>query len=320
MVLSQLEYNTAHRGKRRVFDIVSVGHFCIDSICLPERQTPFVVLGGASTYVSIAAARLEARVAAVSKVGRDFPVSYRWWLEQEGVNLCGVTKDEDAETTRFELKYDVDMSDRVLVLKSKAPALTVDDLPNPLRTQAVHLAPVAGEIAYEVAESLKKCADVVSLDPQGLVRKFYADGRVVQNQLRDTSILDLVDIYKSSKNEIEAVTGLSDLHSAITAIHDHGVEVVLVTLGDRGVVLSFEGTVYEVPACKPEKLVDPTGAGDAFIGGFLSEYVNDENIQRCASVGVATASFVVEGIGPTFMWDKAQVYQRARELYEKEIK
>lgn len=303
-----------------MFDIVSVGHFCIDSICLPERQTPFVVLGGASTYVSIAAARLEARVAAISKVGRDFPQSYRWWLEQEGVNLLSVTKNEDTETTRFELKYNADMSNRAMVLKNKAPPLTIDDLPNPLKTQAVHLAPIVGEITYEVAETLKKCADVVSLDPQGLVRKFNTDGHVVQNQLGDTRILDLIDIYKSSKNEIETVTGLSDLHSAIMAVHDHGVKVVLVTLGDKGVVLSFEETIYEVPACKPQKLIDPTGAGDAFIGGFLNEYVNDENIQRCAFVGVATASFVVEGIGPTSMWDKVQVYQRARELYEKEIK
>jgi sugar/nucleoside kinase (ribokinase family) len=87
-----------------VFDIVSVGHFCIDSIFLPERQTPFVVLGGAATYVSIAAARLEARVAAISKVGKDFPEAYRWWLEQEGVNLHGLKKTGDDETTRFELK------------------------------------------------------------------------------------------------------------------------------------------------------------------------------------------------------------------------
>jgi len=302
-----------------VFDIVSVGHLCIDSIFLPERQTPFIVLGGATAYVSMAAARLEARVAAISKVGRDFPKAYWWWLEQERVNLNGV-KIEDAETTRFELKYNADKSDRTLALKGEPPSLAIDDLPNPLRTQAVHLAPIAGEVTYEVAENLKKCADIVSLDPQGLVRDFGENGDVIYSRLGDTSILDLVNIYKSSENEIEAVTGLSDVHSAIKAVHDHGVEVVLVTLGAKGVMLSFEESVHEIPACKPERLVDPTGAGDAFIGGFLSEYVNNENILRCASVGVAAASFVVEGMGPTFLWDKAQVYQRARELYEKEIK
>jgi sugar/nucleoside kinase (ribokinase family) len=56
------------------------------------------------------------------------------------------------------------------------------------------------------------------------------------------------------------------------------------------------------------------------VGGFLAEYVNGENILRCGCVGAAAASFVVEGVGPTVFGDKPQVYERARELYEKEIK
>lgn len=303
----------------QVFDIVSVGHLCIDSILLPQRQTPFIVLGGSATYASLAARRLEARVAVVSKVGADFPEAYRWWLNQEGINTSGLTKDENAQTTRYELKYNDDLSDRTLLLKGKAPPLAVEDLPNPLKALAIHLAPIAGEIPYEVAEQLRKSADVLSFDPQGLVRRFDENGNITHDALPDARILDLINIYKSSKAEIEAITGLTELNQAIKAIHDHGTKIVIVTLGSEGAVLSAEGTRCDVPACKPEKLVDPTGAGDAFIGGFLREYVNDENILRCACVGAATASFVVEGIGPTSFGDKTQVYQRARELYEKEI-
>jgi sugar/nucleoside kinase (ribokinase family) len=309
------------RGQiQQVFDIVSVGHFSIDSIYLPDRQTPFVVLGGSVAYVSLAARRLESRVAVVSKVGGDFPEAYRWWLGQEGINLSRLIKVENAQTTHFELKYNADLSDRTLTLKSRAPPITVDDLPNPLKASAIHIAPIAGEITCEIVERLKECADVLSLDPQGLVRNFDENGNVTHGSLADLRMLDLINIYKSSQNEIEAVTGLSELNSAIKAVHDHGVRIVLVTLGTKGAVLSAEGTRYDIPPCKPEKFTDPTGAGDAFIGGFLTEYVNGENILRCACVGVATASFVVEGIGPTLFGDKTQVYQRARELYEKEIK
>lgn len=304
----------------QVFDIVPVGHLCIDSIILPQRQTPFVVLGGSAAYASLAARRLEARVAVVSKVGADFPEAYRWWLNQEGINTSGLAKAENAQTTRYELKYNDDLSDRTLLLKGKAPPLAVEDLPNPLKAMAIHLAPIAGEVPYEVAEQLRKSADVLSFDPQGLVRRFDENGNITHGALPDARILDLINIYKSSKVEIEAITGLTELNQAIKAIHDHGVKIVIVTLGSEGAVLSVEGTRYDVPACKPEKLVDPTGAGDAFIGGFLREYVNDENILRCACVGAATASFVVEGVGPTSFGDKTQVYQRARELYEKEIK
>jgi sugar/nucleoside kinase (ribokinase family) len=303
-----------------VFDIVSVGHFSIDFIFLPERNKPFIVLGGSPTYVSFAARRLDAKVAAVSKVGCDFPNAYLWWLTQESVDVSGVARVENAQTTSFELKYSNDLSDRVLRLKNRAPPITVEDLPNPLRAKAIHIAPIASEITYEVAEKLKGCADVLSLDPQGLVRVFDEKGNVTLGSLEDKRILELVNIYKSSQAEIEAVTNQSDLNVAIKAIHDYGVKTVIVSLGIKGAVLSVEGNLYNIPAYKSEKIVDPTGAGDAFIGGFLVEYINDANYLRCACVGSAIASIVIETPGPTFSGNKEEIYQRAQTLYQKEIK
>jgi len=303
-----------------MFDVISVGHFTIDSIFLPDRHMPFVVLGGSAAYVSFTARRLNATVSVVSKVGDDFPDAYKWWLEQEGIDLSGVVNVENAQTTRFELKYSNDLTDRILRLKSRAPPITVDDLPKSLKAKAIHIAPVAGEITYEVAKKLKNCADLLSLDPQGLVRNFGEKGSVTHSSLTDKRILELVDIYKSSSNEIKAVTGLSRLNSAIKAVHDYGVETVIVTLGMKGAVLSIEENVYNVPAYKSEKIIDPTGAGDVFIGAFLAEYIHGENSLWCACVGAASASLVVEAAGPTFFGDKKEIYRRAHVLYEKEIK
>lgn len=303
-----------------MLDIVSVGHFSLDSILLPNRKSPAVVLGGSAAYVSIAASRLEARVGIVSKVGGDFPEAYRWWLGQEGISLSGLTRVEDAKTTRFELVYNSDLSDRILFLREMGPSLTIDDLPSPLHASAIHVSPIVGGISYDIIERLKQCAGVLSLDPQGFVRGYGENGEARYATLADKRILGLVDIYKSSLDEIRAVTDLPDLDSAIKGLHDCGVRIVIVTLGSKGAVISTEGARYDIPAIKPAKVVDPTGAGDAFVGGFLAEYVNGENIVRCACVGTAAASFVVEGIGPTCFGDKTQVYQRARELYEKEIK
>ena len=303
-----------------MFDIVTVGHLAIDSILLPERQMPFVVLGGAAAYVSLAAKRLDTRVSVISKVGGDFPEAYLWWLQQESIDLSGLVKDKTALTTRFELKYSDLQTERTLLLKSKAPPLTVDDLPISLRADAIHLAPLAGEISYDVAERLKSHADVLSLDPQGLVRSFDEAGNVTLKPLVDKRILGLVDILKSSRSEIEAATGLSDVASAIEAVHKLGVKIVVVTLGGEGAVVSVDGATYRIPAYQSEKVVDPTGAGDAFMGGFLAEYVYGENYLRCGCVGSALASLVVEGIGPTNFGDKTEIYRRARLLYEKEIK
>jgi sugar/nucleoside kinase (ribokinase family) len=302
-----------------LFDVVSVGHLCIDSIFLPDRQ-PSVILGGSVAYVSFIARRLNAITSIISKVGEDFPDAYLWWFGQEGIDLSGVTKVKGAKTTRFELKYDSDLSNRILRLTSKAPSITIDDLPNSLKTKAIHIAPIAGEIAFEVAEKLKSCTDFLSLDPQGLVRKFDESGNLTYGSLPDKRIIELINIYKSSLSEIEAVTNQSDLNLAIKAVHDYGVETVIVTLGMKGAVLSIEETMYNIPPYRSEKVVDPTGAGDVFIGGFLAEYVRGEDSLWCACVGSAAASLVIEAVGPTFFGEKTEIYRRARVLYEKEIK
>jgi sugar/nucleoside kinase (ribokinase family) len=303
-----------------LFDIVSVGHFSIDSIFLPSRQSAFIVLGGSVAYVSFAARRLDARVSVISKVGADFPAAYKWWLQQEGIDLSGLATVQDALTTRFELRYDNDLSNRSLCSKNRMPPIRVEDLPNPLKAKIIHLAPIAGEITYEVAEKLKSSTEILSLDPQGLVRDFDENGNVTLEQPTDRRILGLIDVFKSTPREIQTLTGLSDVDSAIEDVHNHGVNIVIVTLGAEGAVVSIEHTIHRVPAYKPEKLVDPTGAGDAFIGAFLAEYARGEDCAWCSHVGSAAASLVVEGIGPTSFGDKDEIYRRAHALYEKEIK
>ena len=301
-------------------DVAVVGHFTIDSIRLPSRSAPFVVLGGSVTYVSFVTKRLDATVSIISKVGGDFPEAYMWWLGEEGIDLSGVTKLANEQTTRFELGYSKDLSNRTLRLKSKASSINVSDLPHSLRAKAVHVAPIAGEISYEVVERLKGCAEVLSLDPQGLLRRFGKTGNVTSRGQVDKRLFSLINIYKSSLDEISALTGHSDLKSAIKAVHEFGVETVIVTLGAKGAVLSVMGTLYNIPACSSRVFVDPTGAGDAFIGGFLTEYIRQKDSLWCACVGSAAASLVVEGIGPTFFGEKEEIYQRARSVYEKEIK
>ncbi len=179
------------------------------------------------------------------------------------------------------------------------------------------MGPIANEIPYEVAEALKKSADVVSLDPQGLLRSFDETGNVSDNALIDNQIFSLINIYKSSQPEIYALTGEVDLKHAIRAVHDVGVETVIVTMGEKGSVLSVEGTQYNTAACPSEVLVDPTGAGDVFIGAFLTEYLKQKESLWCAAVGSAASSLVVEGLGPTYFGRKEQVYQRAQSVYGK---
>jgi sugar/nucleoside kinase (ribokinase family) len=301
-------------------DVAVVGHFSIDTIKLPSRAAPFVVMGGSVAYVSLTTKLLGGTASVISKVGGDFPEAYLQRLRQEGVDVSGVVKVADAQTTRFELEYNKDVSSRTLRLKNKAPVITIDDIPRALNAEAVHVAPIAGEIPYEVVEHLRGRSEVLALDPQGMLRSFDDAGKVTFRSKAEKRLLSLVDIYKSSSEEIQATTRLSDLNAAVKAVHDFGVKIVLVTMGANGAVLSAEGALHTIPVCICRKYVDPTGAGDVFIGAFLTEYNRKKDPVWCACVGSAAASSVVESVGSTVLGEKEDIYQRARIIYEKEIK
>ncbi|MEM3578146.1 MAG: PfkB family carbohydrate kinase [Candidatus Bathyarchaeia archaeon] len=301
-------------------DVAAVGQFSIDSILLPSNQKPYIILGGSVAYVALSAQRLGANVSVISKVGGDFPEAYMWWLRQEGINLSGVYKIEDAFTTRFELNYSQDLSSRGLRLANKAPQITVGDVPNSLRAKAIHIAPIADEIENEVVKKLHAHTDCLSLDPQGFLRTFDENGNVAYRNLPNKQIFEHVNIYKSSSEEIMYATSLNDVNAAVRAVHDFGVEIVIVTLGMKGALLSVEGAEYNIPAYNAAKVVDPTGAGDVFIGAFLAEYVKGKEALWCACVGSAAASVAVEAVGPTFADCTTEIYRRAHVLCEKEIK
>jgi sugar/nucleoside kinase (ribokinase family) len=266
------------------------------------------------------ARRLSSSACVISRVGADFPEAYLWWLEQEGINISAVKRHPQDPTTGYELAYSQDFADRTLKLKSKGAPLTVEDIPKDFRAKAIHLAPIDNEVSYEVAEQLKACADTLSLDPQGLIRSFDAEGNVSDGAAVENELFSLINICKASQNEIFSLTGESELKPAIRAIHDVGVETVIVTMGTKGSVLSLGGAQYNIAACPSEVLVDPTGAGDVFIGAFLTEYLRQKETLWCAAVGSAAASLVVEGIGSTYFGTKEEIYRRATLLYEKELK
>ncbi len=299
-----------------MLELVTVGHFSIDLIKSPKITTPKPTLGGPPTYVSLAARKLDASVSVVSKVGEDFSDRYITWLEANGVDLSGLKRVKGASTTRFVLKYT--NWKRRLQLRSRGPPILPGDVPNSLRTKAIHVAPIANELSRNVVDKLRTLTDVLSLDPQGFVRKFDAEGNVHLRGWSDRRVLEQIDLYKSSSSEIRMVTGFSDLLSAMKRIHEYGAEIVIVTRGMKGSKLLLEGKLYDIPACKPKVIQDPTGAGDAFIGAFLAEYLRGKDPVWCACVGSASASFVVEGLGPEVFGEKKEIYARAAEIHGKE--
>ena len=298
-----------------MFDLVTVGHFAIDFIKSPIRPAPKPELGGPPTYVSLAAAHLGAKVSVISKVGEDFPTRYEVWLRRRGIDLSGLKKIEGALTTSFVLDYS-EQGERQLILKSRAPTIEAEDVPDSLEAKAIHIAPIANEVSYEATIKLRGLADIVSLDPQGFLRRFDANGNMHLEGMENPQVLRKTDIFKASRGEIEALTGKHDLLQAAEKVSRYGARIVVVTKGGEGTLLYDGGRVYEVPVAKPKVVVDTTGAGDVFIGAFLAEYSRGKEALWCACVGSASASFAVEKFGPRGLGNRKKVYERAAKVYE----
>jgi sugar/nucleoside kinase (ribokinase family) len=119
--------------------------------------------------------------------------------------------------------------------------------------------------------------------------------------------------------EMQMVAGTSDVKQGARKIQDRGVKLVIVTHGLRGSILLHEDAFHKIPPCEPRAVVDPTGAGDSYIGGFLAEFIQGKDPVWCACVGSASSSFVVEGIGPERFGEKHETYERARQIYRKDL-
>jgi len=298
-----------------MFDLVTVGNFTIDIVASNRIANPSPTLGGPPTYVSLSARQLGSRVSVVSKAGKDFSEEYISWLKANDVDLSGLKIVKDASTTSFALRYR--NGKRKLQLRDQAPPILLEDIPASLFSKSIHISPVANEVSKEIVHTLRTLTNILSLDPQGFVRKFDKEGNMRLREWKDSDILEKIDLYKSTLEEVKKITGISDLRMSMKMIHDMGSKIVLVTRGVKGLTLLFDEKFCSIPSCKPKVLKDYTGAGDTLIGAFLTEYVKGESPLWCACVGSAAASVKIESIGPTLLGGKEEIYRRTAKIFKK---
>jgi len=174
---------------------------------------------------------------------------------------------------------------------------------------------VAGEVTADLAFRASKSCELVSLDLQGFLRSFTRDGRTFLKGEAPRAILRECDIVKGSIEEIFAMTGSSSIERGIKKVRSMGPSIVIATLGSRGAVIGDELS-YVIPALKT-RVRDTTGAGDAFVGRFLREYLRSGDIVWSAAMGGAAASYAVEALGPWGLASMSELTERATIIYER---
>ncbi len=292
------------------------GHVVLDHIVtvphLPRPDTSIEILdrkryfGGTAGNLARAAARLGTKASLASFVGSDFPEDYRIALVKDGVDLRDLRKVPGHPTPTAWVFSDPKGQQMTIIDQGPwriAPRLAV--LRHSVRdVELVHIGTGRPEYYTKVAEAAEELGRPIAFDPAQELRYVY-DRRSFRRLFRMATYF--------FGNEAEVVQAMR--FAGATSVVDllRSAEAIVVTLGARGsAVITREGR-FRVPAVRPRRVVDVTGAGDAYRAGFYAGLSRGYDLKRCGILGSAVASFVLEQKGTqTNLPTWAQAISRAR--------
>ena len=274
-----------HSGKT----ILAVGSIAIDTLETPNGNRKNI-LGGSVSYFAIAAGLL-APVKLVGVVGEDYPEEGWQMFKSRSINTDNVHI-ESGKTFRWGGKYSDDYATRdtlfteLGVFEKFSPKIKKEDCNSPL----VFLGNIHPDLQLSVAKLTSK-ADYIVSDTMNLWIDLFPD--------RLDEVLSRTTIFLINHEEAQQYTGESDISDAAKKLLTAGPEIVVIKLGAEGAFLATENNEVFIPVYPVEQVLDPTGAGDSFAGGFMGylAQTNAPDFIDAVVMGSAMASFCVEGFG-----------------------
>ena len=268
----------------------------VGSVALDSVETPFGkienALGGSATYFSVAASFFYNNIYLVGVVGTDFPKEHVDFLISRGIDLDGLEQIEDGKTFRWGGSYIDDLNAAethftdLNVFSNFQPKLPKSYQNSPY----VFLANINPELQINVLRQMTT-PKLVVCDTMNL----WID--ISQPMLLET--LKEVDILILNDAEARQLTGENNLTRAGKKILTFGPTRVIIKKGEHGAISLTESTFFSAPAYPLTNVVDPTGAGDSFAGGFMGSLAtlnnfSEQSIRRSIINGTVIASFNVE--------------------------
>ncbi len=284
--------------------ILIVGSMAFDDLELPTGSAKDVI-GGSATYSSFAAASFtrsdgapapsgagEVRVVAV--VGEDFPEATLAAMRGRGIDTAGVER-AAGRTFRWAGRYDADLVHRV----------TLDTQLNVFASFQPKIPPAYRDSPIVLLGNIHPALQIQVLDQVASPRLVVADTMnfwIEGEPALVAAMLRRIDILVINDEEARQLSGHHNIRRAARAILGKGPKRVIVKRGEHGALLFDEHGVFAAPGFPLEDVVDPTGAGDSFAGGFIGYLAQQREIdglglRRAMIHATATASFCVEAVG-----------------------
>lgn len=276
----------------------SIGSIILDDIVLPDGNTRMGVLGGGAVHAAMGMSLWSGSVGLVSPVGNNFPkksfIKLGRLLDLDGLQQHAVPTprawqvyEEDGQRTEV-FRTDID---QFLDIAPK-PAL----LPkNYSQTKGVHLQCATPEPLKSWVKRLRECeCECILWEPWD---KYCQP----ENREEIYDLLALVDVFSPNLAEAQRVTGIKDVDHIAERLLLEGARCVAIRMGEDGsLVVNSEGSLFRIPAVHIEDIIDVTGAGNAYCGGFLVGMAETGDLLRAGFQGAVSASFALEQFGAVY--------------------
>lgn len=272
-------------------NILVVGSVALDYLETPHG-TRHQALGGSATFISISASYFTPGVRFVGIVGGDFPAEHIAYLQSRGIDLDGLVRVPEGKTFSWGGRYHADMNHRDTLYTELGVFAAFDPAIPPAwrKSDIVLLGNIHPSLQLHVLDQVREPALTIC---------------DTMNLWIDTSREDLlrtiarVDVLILNDQEALMLTGEQQTIAAGRRLLQMGPKHVVVKKGEHGALLFSGDELFIAPAYPLERIVDPTGAGDTFAGGFAgwlaqSGATDFENLKRAVVCGSAMASFCVE--------------------------
>ena len=293
-----------------------VGTVAFDAIETPYGKTDKIV-GGAATYISLAASFFTEKLNLVSVVGGDFPKSAIKMLHDHNVDTAGLQIKEKEKTFFWSGRYHKDMNSRD-TLETQLNVLETFDPIVPKQfsdSDFLMLGNLVPSVQQRVLDQMTKKPKLIVLDTMN----FWMDN--CWDDLIEA--LKSVDVLTINDEEAQQLSGKQSLVAAAKKIKTMGPKYLIIKKGEHGALLFGEEKIFFAPALPLENVYDPTGAGDSFAGGFIGylsgqDKISFDQMKTAVIYGSVMASFCVEKFGTERLTQitKEEVLERAQSFVE----
>jgi len=267
---------------------------CVGSVALDSVESPFGkaerVLGGSAVFFT-AAASYFSPVRMVGVVGDDYPRAELDFLAERGADLSGI-ETREGESFFWAGRYHHDINSRdTLETRLGVFAHFRPRIPDAFRDSGhVFLGNIDPHLQHEVLDQVHR-PEVVACDTMN----YWIEG----NRKELLSLLKRVDILLVNDAEARQLADEPNLLKASRWIRERGPEIIVVKKGEHGAILFADGWAFFAPGYPVEAAFDPTGAGDAFAGGFMGYVAQSgslaaDDLRRAMVYGSVMGSYAVE--------------------------